>query len=131
MVIEQSKVTITNANQPHGFGSLDINTFEPYQKNPSISRVFREIGLTNELGSGMKNSYKYTKLCSGREPSFVEDGNVFRIVIPLSLAATISAGPVIESKINKNRTLVNGILIKQDILERSNIWNRYLQSFRI
>ena len=112
MVIEQSKVKITNANQPHGFGSLDINTFEPYQKNPSISRVFREIGLTDELGSRMRNSYKYTKLCSGRGPSFVEDGNVFRIVIPLSSAATISAGPVIESKINKNRTLVNGILIK-------------------
>jgi len=27
--------------------------------------VFREIGLADELGSGMRNTYKYTQLYSG------------------------------------------------------------------
>lgn len=115
MVIEKDRVEITNANRPHGLGNLDINKFEPFQKNPAISRVFREIGLADELGSGMRNSYKYTRLYSGGEPTFTEDADIFRIVIPLNEAATVSVGP--EEKIpetgNKNETIINGITIKQ------------------
>ncbi len=115
MVIEREKVEIINANQPHGFGTLDINNFDTYQKNPAISKVFREIGLADELGSGMRNSYKYTRLYSGGEPAFIEDGDLFRIIIPLSTSATVGAGPIIniENKNAKNTT-VNGIVIKQD-----------------
>lgn len=101
MVIEKDRVEITNANRPHGSGNLDINKFEPFQKNPAISRVFREIGLADELGSGMRNSYKYTRLYSGGEPTFREDGDIFRIVIPLNEAATVSAGP--EEKIPETK----------------------------
>ena len=56
-------------------------------------KVFREIGLADELGSGMRNTYKYTLLYSGAEPQFVE-GNVFRTTIPLSEAATATVGPI-------------------------------------
>ena len=66
--------------------------FEPFSKNPPISKIFREIGLADELGSGMRNSYKYTKMYSGGIPTFTE-GDVFRITIPLSPASTMSAGP--------------------------------------
>ena len=52
--------------------------------------MFREIGLAGELGSGMRNTYKYTKLYPGIEPEFME-GNIFRTIIPLTPAAT--AGP--------------------------------------
>lgn len=55
--------------------------------------MFREIGLADELGSGMRNTYKYTKLYSGAEPQFIE-GDVFRTVIPLSTAATATVGPL-------------------------------------
>lgn len=34
-------------------------------KDYSSSKVFREIGLADELGSGMRNTYKFTKLYSG------------------------------------------------------------------
>ena len=115
MVIEADKVEITNANRPHGFGNLDLDSFEPFQKNPAISKVFREIGLADELGSGMRNSYKYTKLYSGGEPEFIEDGDVFRIRIPLNAAATVSAGP--DAPLNKreraNQVIINGVVIKQ------------------
>ena len=66
--------------------------FEPFPKNPPISKIFREIGLADELGSGMRNSYKYTKMYSGGIPTFTE-GEIFRITIPLSPASTVSAGP--------------------------------------
>ncbi len=61
-------------------------------KNPAISRVFREIGYADELGSGMRNSYKFTRLYSGANPEFIE-GDVFKTIIPLSISAkTIASG---------------------------------------
>ena len=111
MVIEKNRIEITNANRPHGHGDLDINKFEPFQKNPSISKAFREMGLADELGSGMRNTYKFTKLYSGGEPTFTEDGDVFKIVIPLSPAATVSAGPL-EKEEKRKTVTVNGVEIK-------------------
>lgn len=92
MVIEKDKLYTENANLSHGYGVLNLATFDPFQKNPPISKVFREIGLADELGSGMRNTYKYTKMYSGGEPQFVE-GDVFRITIPLSEVATATVEP--------------------------------------
>lgn len=91
-IIEKDRILTENSNRSHGLGSLDIESFEPFPKNPPISKVFREIGLADELGSGMRNTYKYTKLYSGGEPQFIE-GDVFRTIIPLSPVATAKVGP--------------------------------------
>lgn len=40
----------------------------------------------------MRNTFKYTKLYSGGTPEFIE-GDVFKIIIPLSKAATEIVGP--------------------------------------
>ena len=74
-------------------GMLNIKTFQPFPKNPPISKIFREVGYADELGSGMRNCYKYTKLYSGGEPEFIE-GDVFKIIIPLSTGAMTKVGPV-------------------------------------
>ncbi|WP_428994843.1 Fic family protein [Gardnerella swidsinskii] len=95
LVIERNKITTENANLAHGHGNLNLNTFKPFAKNPPIAKVFREIGLADELGSGMRNSYKYTKMYSGGEPVFTE-ADVFTTVIPLSEAATAKVGPTEE-----------------------------------
>lgn len=95
LVIERDHVYTENANLSHGHGILDLATFDPLQKNPPISKVFREIGLADELGSGMRNTYKYTKMYSGAEPQFVE-GDVFRITIPLTDIATSTVGPTTQ-----------------------------------
>lgn len=58
MIIDSEKIIIENSNLAHGMGALDLEKFEPFPKNPSISKVFREIGLADELGSGMRNTYK-------------------------------------------------------------------------
>lgn len=56
MVIEKSRILTENANLSHGHGVLQLATFDPFQKNPPISKVFCEIGLADELGSGMRNT---------------------------------------------------------------------------
>ena len=80
-----------NSNRAHGHGNLNLATFEPFPKNPAISKIFREIGLADELGSGMRNTYKYTKLYSDMEPEFRE-GDIFRTIIPLKESATATVG---------------------------------------
>lgn len=95
LVIERNKITTENANLAHGHGNLNLKTFKPFAKNPPIAKVFRQIGLADELGSGMRNSYKYTKMYSGGEPVFTE-ADVFTTVIPLSEAATATVGPTTQ-----------------------------------
>ena len=46
-------------------------------------KVFREIGYAEELGSGIRNLYKYSKLYSGSDPKLAED-DVFTTTILLS-----------------------------------------------
>ena len=60
--------------------------------------MFREIELADELGSGMRNTYKYTKLYSGGTPEFIE-GDVFRTVIPLAPIAVEKFGPQGETQV--------------------------------
>lgn len=97
LVIEKDRIFTENANLSHGYGILNPVSFEPFQKNPPISKVFREIGLADELGSGMRNTYKYTNMYSGENPIF-EEGDVFRITIPLSEVATATVGPTFPTQ---------------------------------
>lgn len=115
MVIEKDKLYTENANLSHGYGILNLATFDPFQKNPPISKVFREIGLADELGSGMRNTYKYTKMYSGGEPQFVE-GDVFRITIPLTDVATATVGPTSQNLVTSDQVnLVTDQVSDQDI----------------
>ena len=50
----------------------------------------------------MRNTYKYTKMYSGGELQFIE-GDVFRITIPLSEAASVTVGPELSDVINGTR----------------------------
>ncbi len=106
LVIERNRLYTENANRSHGYGTLQLSSFEPYAKNPPISKVFREIGLADELGSGMRNTYKYSKLYSGGLPEFIE-GDVFRTVIPLAPIAVEKVGPQVAPQVNSNTTQVD------------------------
>lgn len=115
MIIDDEKITVENSNLAHGFGALDLRKFEPFPKNPTISKVFREIGLADELGSGMRNTYKYTQLYSGRKPLF-EEGDIFRTIIPLSKIATQKVGYQYSEVQNEFEEIENNIknIIKEN-----------------
>lgn len=113
MIIDDEKIVVENSNLAHGIGALDIKKFEPFPKNPPISKVFREIGLADELGSGMRNTYKYTRLYSGTDPIF-EEGDIFRTIVPLKKIATEKVGSDEEDNGNGN---VNVALQNEHIAE--------------
>ncbi|MEA3422789.1 MAG: putative DNA binding domain-containing protein [Bacillota bacterium] len=83
LVVEKDRVYIENGNKPHGNGMIDPEDFSPYPKNPKIAKFFKEIGWVDELGSGVRNIYKYNKIYSGADPEFIE-GDVFKTIIPLT-----------------------------------------------
>ena len=83
LIIEKNRVYIENSNKPYGNGIIDPENFSPYPKNPTIAKLFKEIGWVDELGSGVRNIYKYNKIYSGADPEFIE-GDIFKTIIPLT-----------------------------------------------
>lgn len=65
-----------NSNKPHGNGMIDPENFSHFPKKPKINRFFEKIRLMDELGSGIRNTYKYSKIYTGAEPIFTERGCV-------------------------------------------------------
>lgn len=86
-IIENQRVYAENSNKAHGHGIIDPNNYSPFPKNPTIAKVFKEIGFVDELGSGVRNIFKYNRIYSGAEPVFIE-GDIFKTVIPLTPQAT-------------------------------------------
>lgn len=82
-IIEGNQVVSENWNRPHGNGLINPDYFSPFPKNPVIAKFFKEIGRVEELGSGVRNSFKYGKLYSGGEPPEFLEEDVFQVNIPV------------------------------------------------
>ena len=108
LIIGKDAIITENANKPRIIGFIDLNNYSPYPKNPKIANFFKEIGLAEELGSGIRKIAKYTQIYSGEIPEFKDD-EIFRVKIPLEKA--------MESKVIDNRELK--ILLKQFIWDSS------------
>ncbi len=84
-----------NWNRPHISGVIDLANFSPYPINPIIAKFFKEIGRVDELGSSVRNTFKYcSNYTPATKPQSIED-DVFRTIIPLR--AKISEDKVIVS----------------------------------
>lgn len=59
MIIDQYQLTITNPNNPYFSDPIDLNSFNPYPKNPNIRKFFTALCWTDEIGSGIRNTKKY------------------------------------------------------------------------
>lgn len=86
LIIESERVYVENSNKPHHIGQIDPLNFSPYPKNPTLAKFFKEIGRVDELGSGIRNTTRYTKIYSGGTPLFIE-GDIFQTIIPLEKSA--------------------------------------------
>ncbi len=82
VIIEKDRILTENANKTYHYGPIRAESFTPYPKNPIIANFFNNIGRADELGSGVRNLFKYTKIYSESVPMLFED-DVFRAEIPL------------------------------------------------
>lgn len=99
-VIEKDQMYVENANRAMGEGVITPENLEPNPKNPVIASFFRNIGYSDQLGSGVRNLFKYTKLYSGKEPKFNE-GDIFRITVPLDEAYSFDMGSAVQKNADK------------------------------
>ena len=83
LIITKDNIVTENANKPKMIGYIDVNNYSPYPKNPKIAGFFKEIGLADELGSGIRKIAKYARIYSTREPIFKDD-EIFTATIPLT-----------------------------------------------
>ena len=61
------------------------------------------IGRADQLGSGVRNLYRYTKMYSGGEPELIE-GDVFKTIVPLDLSTTQMGDKLVDkSKMGDKR----------------------------
>lgn len=87
VMVTREKILTENANKTYHYGRIQADNFTPYPKNPIIANFFNNIGRADELGSGVRNLYKCTKMYANSEPILFED-DVFRTEVPLNLIAT-------------------------------------------
>jgi len=80
LIIEKGVIRTENSNKPHGSGPINPTDFSPYPKNPTIAKFFHEIGLAEELGSGVRNIVTYGKIYGNKSPELIE-GDVFQVKI--------------------------------------------------
>ena len=102
---------VENANRAVKDGVITPENLEPNPKNPIIAAFFRNIGYSDQLGSGVRKLFKYTKFYSGKEPEFKE-GDVFRITVPLDEGYSFDFGEnevfIAESATEKREVSVIG-----------------------
>lgn len=79
LVIGKDIIYTENSNKPHAHGIIDPNNFSPFPKNPTIAKFFKEMGLVDELGSGVRNIHKYGKIYFGYDPEIIEE-DIFKII---------------------------------------------------
>lgn len=96
-VIKNEEMYVENASRASRAGVVTPDNLEPNPKNPIIAGFFRNIGLADQLGSGVRNLFKYSRAYAGGEPEFTE-GDVFKIRVPLD--NSIQAAP----KVNPSHT---------------------------
>jgi ATP-dependent DNA helicase RecG len=83
-IIYRDKVEAINPNKVVFRGILQLETYNPYPKNPNIRKFFNEFRWADEIGSGIRNVNKYLPVyANGAKPIFIENDK-FRTVVPLT-----------------------------------------------
>ena len=81
-VIERDRMFVENACRASSGNLLTPDNFTPEPRNPIIANFFRVIGYADQLGSGVRNLFKYSKAYGGSDPQLT-DGDVFRTEVSL------------------------------------------------
>lgn len=121
VIVEKGKILTENANKTYHYGRIQADSFTPYPKNPIIANFFNNIGRADELGSGVRNLYKYTKMYANSEPMLFED-DVFKVEIPLSeFISTADKPPITADKapINHQHKLILDYINKNGSVSNS------------
>ncbi len=72
-----------NGNKSKEYKKITLDNFTPLAKNPALAKVLRITGYAEELGSGVRNMYRYAKTYGGNDPKIMDE-KVFTTTIELN-----------------------------------------------
>lgn len=114
LIIRKDEMFADNANKVLQPGHITLRNLCPRAKNPVIADFFQAIGRADELGSGVRNLYKYVKLYSGAEPIFDEE-DVFTLSIPLDNDYNPEGNGMVKNGLTVAQ--INGHQIRQAVID--------------
>lgn len=123
-VIEAERMYVENANRSLGDRFITEDNLEPIPKNPIIASFFRNIGYADQLGSGVRNLFKYSKYYSGKTPEFME-GDIFRIIVPLDDSYSYDFGRNGQTNQSNQSDQLKQIQLSEDELLLLNLIKEY------
>ncbi len=94
----RGRMYVENACRAASGDNLTPENFTPNPRNPIIANFFRIIGYAGQLGSGVRNLYKYAKAYWGSTPQ-ITDGDVFRIEVSLTSLKLAPIGAEVAQKL--------------------------------
>lgn len=125
-IIYRDRLEVKNANKPHNYGQLIPSNFEPFPKNPHIAQIFTQMGRSEELGTGMRKVYKYSKAYSGNEHVEFIEHDIFITNVPLDSVFNdaensddLSGG--LSGGLNDSQIFVLNYIIKNEGVKAKNI----------
>lgn len=86
-LIGRNVIYTENSNRPYINGIINLDNLVTHPKNPNITKFFKEIGLVEELGSGIEKIIKYCKIYTKTEP-VIKDENLFTFKLEHDLFLT-------------------------------------------
>ena len=84
LLIDENSIKTQNWCLARRNGRILSEDFEPFPKNKIIANFFNVLGLSEGVGSGIINIFKYTSLISEDSIPFVHEAEIFNVEIPLS-----------------------------------------------
>ena len=81
ITIDGEGIRTRNASRALFAGPVTLESLDPTPKNPIIANFFTQMGRSEELGSGTRNLYKFSRLYAGKDP-VLEDGDQFTAFVP-------------------------------------------------
>lgn len=131
IAIDGESIRTDNASRALFAGPVTLESLDPTPKNPIIANFFTQMGRSEELGSGTRSLYKFSRLYTGKDP-VLEDGDRFTAFVPVPpVMASVAEskvdhdaatsvkrnGAVGGSRRNRTRTEVEAAV--NDLLARS------------
>ena len=81
-MIDGEGIRTRNESRALFAGPVTLESLDPTPKNPIVANFFTQMGRSEELGSGTRSLYKFSRLHTGRDP-VLEDGDQFTAFVPV------------------------------------------------
>ena len=91
ITIDGEGIRTRNTSRALFAGPVTLASLDPTPKNPIIANFFTQMGRSEELGSGTRNLYKFSRLYTGKDP-VLEDGDQFTAFVPVPPVMASTAG---------------------------------------